>query len=180
KCKVEIFSVPKLEKGQRQYLTAKKIDDLGYPEISIIDSGTPSKGTTGSEWQVFKVIKEGDKEIERIFDHSAKYVGHAPTAYEVDTYIDDDGKIQTSRFTGKIPKNVTTRSTEEGERQTTERRSTTRATTRRSTNRSTTRATTVQRETNMPMPLPVAPGQGGGGTPNAQAISPNQPIVTPY
>lgn len=98
KVKIEIFAVPLLKNGQTQNLVSKKIQDLEMPTISIINEGHASKGTQGSEWQVFKIVKEGDKEIDRVHDHYAKYQGHTPTAFEEYTYIDDDGIIQTSKF----------------------------------------------------------------------------------
>lgn len=98
KVKIEIFAVPILKKGEEQHLVSKKIQDLDYPSLSIIDEGKASKGTKGSEWQVFKVVKSGDTEIERVHDHYTKYQGHTPTAFEENTYVDDDGVLQTSKF----------------------------------------------------------------------------------
>ena len=98
KIKVEIFAVPLLQDGLKQNLVAKKIQDLDYPTISIITEGHATKGTMGSEWQVFKVVKDGEKEVERVLDHSTSYLGHTPTAFEEYTYIDDDGLIQTKKF----------------------------------------------------------------------------------
>jgi hypothetical protein len=92
--------LPLLKEGQTQNLISNKIQDLDLPTISIINEGKASKGSQGSEWQVFKVVKEGDKEIERVFDHQTIYQGHTPTAFEDEnnTYIDEDGVLQTRRF----------------------------------------------------------------------------------
>ena len=98
KVKIDIFAVPLLKDGQTQNLVSNKIQDMDYPTLSIINEGKASKGSQGSEWQVFKVVKEGDKEIERVFDHRAIYQGHTPTAFEEYTYVDDDGVLQTSKF----------------------------------------------------------------------------------
>lgn len=98
KVKIDIFAVPLLKEGQTQNLISNKIQDLDLPTISIINEGKASKGSQGSEWQVFKVVKEGDKEIERVFDHQTIYQGHTPTAFEEYTYVDDDGVLQTSKF----------------------------------------------------------------------------------
>ena len=98
KVKVEIFAVPLLKEGQTQNLVSKKIQDMDYPTLSIIQEGKASKGSQGSEWQVFKVVKEGDKEVDRVFDHSAIYQGHTPTAFEEYTYVDSDGVLQTHKF----------------------------------------------------------------------------------
>ena len=98
KVKIDIFAVPLLKEGQTQNLVSNKIQDLDLPTISIINEGKASKGSQGSEWQVFKVVKEGDKEIERVFDHQTIYQGHTPTAFEEYTYVDSDGVLQTSKF----------------------------------------------------------------------------------
>ena len=98
KVKVEIFAVPMLPEGQTQNLVSTKIQDIDMPTISIINEGKANKGSEGSEWQVFKVVKKNDKEIERVFDHQTIYQGHTPTAFEEYTYVDDDGVLQTSKF----------------------------------------------------------------------------------
>jgi vancomycin resistance protein YoaR len=98
KVKIDIFAVPLLKEGQTQNLVSNKLQDLDLPTISIINEGKASKGSQGSEWQVFKVVKEGDKEIERVFDHQTIYQGHTPTAFEEYTYVDSDGVLQTSKF----------------------------------------------------------------------------------
>ena len=100
KVKIDIFAVPILKSGQTQNLVSTKIQDMPEPTISIITEGKASKGSKGSEWHVFKVVKEGDKEIERVFDHQTIYQGHTPTAFEDEnnTYIDEDGVLQTKRF----------------------------------------------------------------------------------
>ena len=143
KVKVEIFAVPKLKKDEKQYLVSKKIQELDEPPISIIESGTATKGTKGSEWQVFKVIKIGDEEIERVHDHYAKYVGHTPTAYAENTYVDKDGVLQTRSFksTGSVR---TTSSSGETQARTTRVQET-------QTQRRTTEAATTE-----PIPLPVS------------------------
>ena len=98
KCKVEVFAIPILPEGVTVSLVAKKIQDLDKPSISIIESGKASRGTKGSEWQVYKVtMKNGVKEGE-IFDHPATYLGHTPTAYEENTYVDKEGILQTYSF----------------------------------------------------------------------------------
>ena len=98
KVKIDIFAVPLLKEGQTQNLVSNKIQDMDFPTLSIINEGKATKGSQGSEWQVFKVVKEGDKEIERVFDHRTIYQGHTPTAFEEYTYVDDDGVLQTSKF----------------------------------------------------------------------------------
>ena len=98
KVKIDIFAVPLLKEGQTQNLVSNKIQDKDFPTLSIINEGKATKGSQGSEWQVFKVVKEGDKEIERVFDHRTIYQGHTPTAFEEYTYVDDDGVLQTSKF----------------------------------------------------------------------------------
>ena len=98
KVKIDIFAVPILKENQTQNLVSVKIQDIDEPTISIINEGKASKGSKGSEWQVFKVVKEGDKEIDRVFDHQTIYQGHTPTAFEENTYVDDDGVLQTKKF----------------------------------------------------------------------------------
>ena len=98
KVKIDIFAVPMLKEGQTQNLVSTKLQDLDMPTISLINEGKAERGSQGSEWQVFKVVKEGDKEIERVFDHQTIYQGHTPTAFEEYTYVDDDGVLQTSKF----------------------------------------------------------------------------------
>lgn len=100
KVKVEIFAVPILPDGVTQNLVSNKIQDLDFPSLSIINEGKATKGTKGSEWQVFKVVKKDDKETERVFDHQTIYQGHTPTAFEDENnlYIDEDGVLQTKRF----------------------------------------------------------------------------------
>ena len=98
KMKVEIFSVPILKPGETIVLESKKIQELDPPSLSIIESGTATKGTKGSEWQVFKVVKNYDVEVDRKTDHYARYVGHTPTAFEENTYVDKDGILQTRYF----------------------------------------------------------------------------------
>ena len=100
KVKVEIFAVPILPDGVTQNLVSNKIQDLDFPSLSIINEGKATKGTKGSEWQVFKVVKQDDKETERVFDHQTIYQGHTPTAFEDENnlYVDEDGVLQTKRF----------------------------------------------------------------------------------
>lgn len=98
KVKIEIFAVPILEEGVTQNLVSSKLQDLEVPSISIINEGKASRGSKGSEWQVYKVVKRGDEEIERVFDHQTIYHGHTPTAFEENTYVDDDGVLQTNKF----------------------------------------------------------------------------------
>ena len=113
KVKVEIFAVPILSNGITQTLVSNKLEDLDYPAISIIDEGKATKGTRGSEWQVFKVVKSGDTEIEKVHDHYAKYQGYTPTAYEDNTYIDKEGILQTYSFReGPRNRNSTKKQTE--------------------------------------------------------------------
>ena len=107
KVKIDIFAVPLLKDGQSQNLVSKKIQDMDMPTISIINEGKAVKGSQGSEWQVFKVIKEGDKEVERVFDHQTIYQGHTPTAFEEYTYVDRDGVLQTSKFVETRKEEVT-------------------------------------------------------------------------
>lgn len=98
KCKVEVFAIPVLPDGVTISLVSKKIQELDKPSISIIESGKASRGTKGSEWQVYKVtMRNGQKEGE-IFDHPATYLGHTPTAYEENTYVDKEGILQTYSF----------------------------------------------------------------------------------
>ena len=163
KVKAEIFAVPKLEKDVKQYLLSKKIQELDEPPISIIESGTATKGTKGSEWQVFKVVKKGDEEIERVHDHYAKYVGHTPTAYEENTYIDKEGVLQTRTF--KSTGTVRTTSPQSS----TNQQRTTRAQENQTRNRTTERPSTTQ--TTEPIPLPVSQ--------NANVISPAESFPTP-
>lgn len=125
--KVEIFSVPILEDGAKQYLESKKIEEFDEPPISIIESGEAQRGTKGSEWQVFKVIEKKDGSIEKIPNHYARYQGHTPTAYESNTYKDKEGVLHTRAFrTGG-----TTRNQSQANRQSNQqsRQQTTRATT---------------------------------------------------
>ena len=96
--KIEIFAVPILPEGRTQNLVSNKLQDLDMPSLSIINEGKASRGTKGSEWQVFKIVKENDVEIERVFDHQTIYHGHTPTAFEENTYVDNDGILQTNKF----------------------------------------------------------------------------------
>ena len=109
KVKIDIFAVPLLKEGQTQNLISNKIQDMDLPTLSIINEGKATKGSQGSEWQVFKVVKEGDKEIERVFDHQTIYQGHTPTAFEEYTYVDEDGVLQTSKFVETRKEESTTR-----------------------------------------------------------------------
>ena len=109
KVKIDIFAVPLLSENITQNLVSVKIQDIDEPTISIINEGKASKGSKGSEWQVFKVVKEGDKEISREFDHQTIYQGHTPTAFEENTYVDDDGVLQTKKFIETRREEVTER-----------------------------------------------------------------------
>lgn len=109
KVKIDIFAVPLLSENHTQNLVSVKIQDIDEPTISIINEGKASKGSKGSEWQVFKVVKEGDKEISREFDHQTIYQGHTPTAFEENTYVDDDGVLQTKKFIETRREEVTER-----------------------------------------------------------------------
>ena len=109
KVKIDIFAVPLLSENQTQNLVSVKIQDIDEPTISIINEGKASKGSKGSEWQVFKVVKEGDKEISREFDHQTIYQGHTPTAFEENTYVDEDGVLQTKKFIETRREEVTER-----------------------------------------------------------------------
>ena len=109
KVKIDIFAVPLLSENHTQNLVSVKIQDIDEPTISIINEGKASKGSKGSEWQVFKVVKEGDKEISREFDHQTIYQGHTPTAFEENTYVDDDGVLQTKKFIETRKEEVTER-----------------------------------------------------------------------
>lgn len=106
--KIEIFAVPILPEGRTQNLVSTKLQDLEIPSISIINEGKASRGTQGSEWQVFKVVKDNDVEVERVFDHQTIYHGHTPTAFEENTYVDDDGVLQTNRFVETRKEETTT------------------------------------------------------------------------
>ena len=130
KVRVEIFSVPILEPGVVKYLDAKKIQDLDEPSISIIESGIAQKGTKGSEWRVDRVYKKGDVEIRRDLDHNAIYVGHTPTAFAENTYVDKDGVLQTRAFRSKSTvNNETSKKNTNGNTSTTKSGSTPRSTT---------------------------------------------------
>ena len=109
KVKIEIFAVPMLPDGQTQNLVSSKIQDIDMPTLSIINEGKANKGSKGSEWQVFKIVKNNDKEVERVFDHQTIYQGHTPTAFEEYTYIDKDGVLQTSKFVETRKEEPTTR-----------------------------------------------------------------------
>ncbi len=109
KVKIDIFAVPLLSENHTQNLVSVKIQDIDEPTISIINEGKASKGSKGSEWQVFKVVKEGDKEISREFDHQTIYQGHTPTAFEENTYVDEDGVLQTKKFIETRREEVTER-----------------------------------------------------------------------
>ena len=98
KVKIEIFAVPILERGEVQYLQSKKIEEFDEPPISIIESGEASRGTKGSEWQVFKVIEKPGEAQQKIPNHYARYQGHTPTAYESNTYKDKEGVLRTRAF----------------------------------------------------------------------------------
>lgn len=106
KVKVEIFAVPILDIGEVQYLQSKKIEEFDEPPISIIESGEATRGTKGSEWQVFKVIEKRGEPQQKIPNHYARYQGHTPTAYESNTYKDKEGVLRTRAFkTGGTSKN---------------------------------------------------------------------------
>ena len=106
KVKVEIFAVPILGRGEVQYLQSKKIEEFDEPPISIIESGEATRGSKGSEWQVFKVIEKPGEAQQKIPNHYARYQGHTPTAYESNTYKDKEGVLHTRAFrTGGSSKN---------------------------------------------------------------------------
>ena len=78
-CSVSIYGVPVLEDGVTWSMDSQKIKDLPLEEPQIITEGSPSAGSTGSEWEVFKIIRKNGETVERVRDHTALYKGHRPT-----------------------------------------------------------------------------------------------------
>ncbi len=169
KIKVEIFSVPILKQGYEQHLVSKQINEFDVPSISIIEEGVPQKGTKGSEWQVFKVVKSNNTEVERVTDHYSKYEGHTPTAFAENTYVDKNGVLQTRSFkttgtTRRNSNNSTSRTNSSNQENRTTSRTQTRATSRR--------AETTTTQDGLPLPLPISP--------NANVISPAETSSLPW
>lgn len=78
-CTVSIYGIPVLEDGVTWELSSTKTKSDIEPPTSIIESGTPTNGSYGSEWQVYKVIKKNGTEVERVKDHTSSYKGHTRT-----------------------------------------------------------------------------------------------------
>ncbi|WP_352398791.1 VanW family protein [[Clostridium] aminophilum] len=78
-CTVSIYGVPVLEDGEKWSLESKKVKDLPMAEPQEITTGTPTKGTAGSVWEVYKVVTKDGKETSRKLDHTTNYKGHTPT-----------------------------------------------------------------------------------------------------
>ncbi|MDO5564621.1 MAG: VanW family protein [Eubacteriales bacterium] len=90
KCKVEIFCVPVFENGTTVSISSTKLQDFEIPApVLVSDDKAETKGTKGSEWQVFKVVKQNGKVVEKIHDHYSKYKGHSPQVHQdkYDIYI---------------------------------------------------------------------------------------------
>lgn len=81
-CTVSIYGVPILEDGETWTLESEKVKDLPLEEPEVITSGTPSAGTQGSVWEVYKIVKKNGEEVSRELDHTTNYKGHRPTVLE--------------------------------------------------------------------------------------------------
>lgn len=78
-CTISIYGIPVLPEGVTWELSSTKVKSDIEPPTSIINSGTPSAGSYGSEWQVYKVVKKNGEEVERTKDHYSAYRGHTKT-----------------------------------------------------------------------------------------------------
>lgn len=81
-CTVQIYGIPVLPEGESWDLVTEKVEDLplAAPQIITPEQGSESKGTTGSRWVAYKVIKKNGTE-EKVQDHKVTYKGHTPKKY---------------------------------------------------------------------------------------------------
>ena len=77
-CTVSIYGVPVLDDGVTWTMESTKTKDLPLEDPEIITSGSPSAGTQGSVWEVYKVVKKNGEEVSRTLDHTTNYKGHRP------------------------------------------------------------------------------------------------------
>ena len=75
---VSLFGVPLLEDGITLDLESHKTASLPMPAPVYISAGAEEKGTEGSIWEAYKVTYKDGEEVDRVFDHKSKYVGHTP------------------------------------------------------------------------------------------------------
>ncbi len=78
KVKVSIYGVRVLPEGITLDLVSYKTASLGVPAPVYITSGKTDNGSAGSIWEAYKVTYKDGEEIDRVFDHKSKYVGHTP------------------------------------------------------------------------------------------------------
>lgn len=76
-CTVSIYGIRVLPDGVSWELTSEKVKDLPLAPVQIITEGKEEKGTTGSEWQAYKIITTNGK-TEKVKDHYTSYKGHTP------------------------------------------------------------------------------------------------------
>ena len=79
---VQIYGIPVLPDGVKWDLVSEKIKDLPMPAVQVITpaEGKESSGSTGSEWQAYKIVTK-DGKTEKVKDHSVTYKGHTPKKY---------------------------------------------------------------------------------------------------
>ena len=75
---VSLFGVPLLEDGITLDLESHKTASLPMPAPVYITAGSEEKGTEGSIWEAYKVTYKDGEEVDRVFDHKSKYIGHTP------------------------------------------------------------------------------------------------------
>ena len=75
---VSIYGVPVLPEGITWSLESVKVKDLPVPAPIEVETGTPSNGSQGSEWDVYKIVKKDGTQTERTLDHHTAYKGHTP------------------------------------------------------------------------------------------------------
>ncbi len=78
KVTVSIFGVPVLPEGITLDLVSHKTATLPVPAPVYISSGKTDNGSAGSIWEAYKVTYKDGEEIDRVFDHKSRYVGHTP------------------------------------------------------------------------------------------------------
>ena len=78
KVTVSIFGVRILPEGVTLDLESHKTATLGVPAPVYITSGSTDNGSAGSIWEAYKVTYKDGEEIDRVFDHKSRYVGHTP------------------------------------------------------------------------------------------------------
>lgn len=86
KVTVSIYGIPLLEDGVKWDLESVKVEDVPAPAPTYVEDQTlepgvevqDSAGSTGSRWEVYKIVTKDGEEVSRERDHTVTYKGHAP------------------------------------------------------------------------------------------------------